>query len=295
MANTARHFAFEYVQNRIFGGDDKLDGPESLYEMLLGTLDARLLYLRARWYDPQSGTFLSGDPLEGKQQDPRSLNRYRYAQNNPVQFTDPRGEMSLGEVGSALGNVASMASRAYNTYDMVNSFLGGDESGRFGLVDALVGHLMTSMAGSAGSDVEVDPAGSMIGAALSFGTHGHHTIPKYTCGHSRQNLIKVGIRDHTVLHEKLYGFTTTVDTIGKVYTVAFKRKPKGSMSPVRSLGKSPTGRGVIGSALAIFYSNGWLAKGAGDTHNVFGKGATLGQVFARERTYFMHHYNPSCK
>jgi uncharacterized protein RhaS with RHS repeats len=43
-----------------------------------------LYYLRARYYDPESGRFLSQDPI-------RFPNRYAYAQNNPVLFTDPSG------------------------------------------------------------------------------------------------------------------------------------------------------------------------------------------------------------
>jgi RHS repeat-associated protein len=44
-------------------------------------------YLRNRWYDPQSGRFLTQDPigLAG------GVNLYAYAGNNPVSFSDPFG------------------------------------------------------------------------------------------------------------------------------------------------------------------------------------------------------------
>jgi RHS repeat-associated protein len=67
--------------------------------------DAQLLYLRARWYDPKIGRFISADPVEGKKQDPRSLNRYSYAYSDPVHRVDPRGEMSFGEAMSAVSNI----------------------------------------------------------------------------------------------------------------------------------------------------------------------------------------------
>jgi RHS repeat-associated protein len=53
--------------------------------------DSQLLYLRARWYDPRIGRFISADPFEGKQHDPRSLNRYSYASNDSVNNSDPSG------------------------------------------------------------------------------------------------------------------------------------------------------------------------------------------------------------
>jgi RHS repeat-associated protein len=57
--------------------------------------DAQLLYLRARWYDPRIGRFISADPIEGKQKDPRSLNRYAYANGDPVHYTDPTGQFGI--------------------------------------------------------------------------------------------------------------------------------------------------------------------------------------------------------
>ena len=45
--------------------------------------DARLVYLRARWYDPACGRFSSVDPYEGSEREPLSLNRYAYAGASP--------------------------------------------------------------------------------------------------------------------------------------------------------------------------------------------------------------------
>ena len=74
--------------------------------------DSQLLYLRARWYDPKVARFVSADPFEGKQRNPRSLNRYAYAHSDPVHNADPSGEMSLGETGAAgsiQGTLSSLA------------------------------------------------------------------------------------------------------------------------------------------------------------------------------------------
>lgn len=50
-----------------------------------------LYYARARYYSPQLGRFLTKDPLLGRDEDGQSLNRYAYAQNNPLALIDISG------------------------------------------------------------------------------------------------------------------------------------------------------------------------------------------------------------
>lgn len=56
-----------------------------------------LVYLRARYMDPENGRFLSMDSYGGNLSNPISQNRYLFANSNPVKYRDPRGEFSLGE------------------------------------------------------------------------------------------------------------------------------------------------------------------------------------------------------
>ena len=58
--------------------------------------DTGLDYLHARYYDSQGGTFLTEDSYPGEATDPLSQNRYSYAQNNPVNYTDPSGHRMIG-------------------------------------------------------------------------------------------------------------------------------------------------------------------------------------------------------
>ncbi|MBI2724141.1 MAG: RHS repeat-associated core domain-containing protein [Chloroflexi bacterium] len=53
-----------------------------------------LYYLRARFYDPALGRFLTGDPMPFVQ-------RYSYTDNNPVNLVDPAGTCPWGVPGSA--------------------------------------------------------------------------------------------------------------------------------------------------------------------------------------------------
>jgi RHS repeat-associated protein len=56
-----------------------------------------LYSLRARYYDPFVGRFTSRDTWAYNYQNPVELNRYVYAQGNPVRYTDPSGYVSLFE------------------------------------------------------------------------------------------------------------------------------------------------------------------------------------------------------
>jgi RHS repeat-associated protein len=53
--------------------------------------ETQLTYMNARWHDPETGIFLSVDPVAASASDPQSLNGYAYARNNPVNLTDPNG------------------------------------------------------------------------------------------------------------------------------------------------------------------------------------------------------------
>ncbi|WP_329891416.1 RHS repeat-associated core domain-containing protein [Stenotrophomonas sp. SMYL11] len=53
-----------------------------------------LSYMQQRYMDPQSGMFLSTDPVTAYQQPVEQFNRYRYANGNPYKFTDPDGRTS---------------------------------------------------------------------------------------------------------------------------------------------------------------------------------------------------------
>lgn len=53
--------------------------------------DTGLYHFRARWYNPVSGRWLSKDPIGIA----GGLNQYVFCANNPVNFADPMGELSL--------------------------------------------------------------------------------------------------------------------------------------------------------------------------------------------------------
>ncbi|MBO8173610.1 MAG: RHS repeat protein [Bacillaceae bacterium] len=59
-----------------------------------------LYYLRARYYNPYIGRFITEDSYWGEDTNPLSLNRYTYAHNNPIMYVDPSGHfVNLSLVG----------------------------------------------------------------------------------------------------------------------------------------------------------------------------------------------------
>ncbi|QUI22057.1 RHS repeat-associated core domain-containing protein [Vallitalea pronyensis] len=52
-------------------------------------------YLRARYYNPGVGRFITENSYWGSMDDPLSLNLYTYCKNNPVAYIDPSGHFAL--------------------------------------------------------------------------------------------------------------------------------------------------------------------------------------------------------
>ncbi|WP_254457222.1 RHS repeat-associated core domain-containing protein, partial [Brevibacillus sp. HB2.2] len=52
-------------------------------------------YLRARYYDPKIGRFISEDTYKGQVDNPLTLNRYTYVSNNPLKYIDPSGHQQV--------------------------------------------------------------------------------------------------------------------------------------------------------------------------------------------------------
>ena len=64
--------------------------------------DVGLIYMNARWMDPQAGRFVSVDPFVPNAANPQAYNGYSYVENNPLASTDPTGALPLRGVGGGL-------------------------------------------------------------------------------------------------------------------------------------------------------------------------------------------------
>ncbi len=81
--------------------------------------DAQAYHCGVRWYDPQTGQFLSHDPLGFAAGDP---NLYRYCGNGPTNFTDPSGMYEYQSGGGGSGGAGGGWS---GPWDNSNTYLCG--------------------------------------------------------------------------------------------------------------------------------------------------------------------------
>ncbi|HEX9060576.1 MAG TPA: RHS repeat-associated core domain-containing protein [Clostridia bacterium] len=64
------------------------------------------IYLRARYYNPAVGRFITEDSYLGKDNDPLSLNLYTYCENDPINSIDPSGHENIpGDVPTQYRNL----------------------------------------------------------------------------------------------------------------------------------------------------------------------------------------------
>ena len=79
-----------------------------------------LLYMRARYYSPDLKRFVNMDIIAGEITDPATLNRYAYANGNPVSNIDPFGlSAERGNNSNVISGLQGLYNLAYNYYNYV--------------------------------------------------------------------------------------------------------------------------------------------------------------------------------
>ena len=120
-----------------------------------------LVYMQQRYYDPESGRFLSVDPVEADAETGGNFSRYWYANDNPYRFADPDGRQSC--TGSHIGG-AACASLNLTVIQVHPSSGGGAGSQRQSASSSASSHTQTATASHANSS----------GAASSSQNHVAH-------------------------------------------------------------------------------------------------------------------------
>jgi RHS repeat-associated protein len=83
-----------------------------------------LQYLRARYYNPNTGRFNRSDPFIGNISDPASLHKYVYANTSPVMGIDPSGmfTLTLADVMSSISIMTILSAGARATFAAILNY-----------------------------------------------------------------------------------------------------------------------------------------------------------------------------
>ncbi|MCZ8530394.1 RHS repeat-associated core domain-containing protein [Alteromonas sp. PRIM-21] len=151
--------------------------------------DAQLdnYYLRARYYDQNVGRFTQMDEWMGKACTPITLNKYVYANADPIQYTDPTGFYSMADLQASMNvrQVLSTNSRGVQTVGFSYTKIKGKKS---------VTKAITCQVGVA--YVKREYSRDRV--------HGHHPINKNLGGADNQSLIYLPANTHRMFHFVLH-------------------------------------------------------------------------------------------
>ena len=132
-----------------------------------------LINMNGRVYDPFLARFLSPDPFVQAPEYSQNYNRYSYAWNNPLKYTDPSGEFIHLIIGAAIGGIANWLANGaqFNAAGLghfgVGALAGGLGAGigaGFGALASGAGHFSFMSSAALGAQ------GFGAGAAVGFGT-----------------------------------------------------------------------------------------------------------------------------
>ena len=137
-----------------------------------------LQFLRARWYDTDTGRFISEDSYLGTQENPLSRNRYIYTHNNPVNYIDPSGHILLSTgliigatiAAGVISGIYSGVKKAQETNDVKKGIV---EGVAVGLATATYTGLMLTTPLSVGG---ILGAGAASGGIYSYAEMGMSTL-----------------------------------------------------------------------------------------------------------------------
>ncbi|MFZ3255446.1 MAG: RHS repeat-associated core domain-containing protein, partial [Syntrophales bacterium] len=126
-----------------------------------------LYYYGARYYDPTIGRFISADTIVQAPGYPQTLNRYSYAGNNPIIYTDPSGHFIEGFIVGAIigGFIAGVQSDWNFQAVLTGAIIGGISGGVFAEASAFT-------QGALGGVVQSGTSGGMISGMVGGGAAG---------------------------------------------------------------------------------------------------------------------------
>ena len=136
-----------------------------------------MYYLNSRYYDPETGRFVSADDvevLEVEQENLAQYNLYAYCLNNPVNRADESGELSIpnwAKIGIGIAVIAGLAIATVATGGTAAIVCGAALTGSIlgGSIGAVTGGVMNGTDGMYTGFLVGTISGGILGAVLSGG------------------------------------------------------------------------------------------------------------------------------
>lgn len=137
------------------------DGPG--YTGHVNDADTGLVYMQQRYYDPDVGGFISPDPIRPTPGNIYSFNRYAYANNNPIRYTDPDGRNATAFIGGLfVESWHGITGQGFNGTRLVGALQDGYNGEGAGVLHAALQDVgtLSAVAGVAGA---VKGAAALVG------------------------------------------------------------------------------------------------------------------------------------
>ena len=170
------------------------DGSENTSETFIGNInpfryksyyydsETKLYYLISRYYDPETGRFISPDHMGYMAEQMERINGcnlYAYCLNNPVMYSDPEGTFILfALIGAIVGFAVSFASSAVSQAVTNNGEVDWGVAfvdGAFGAVSGFLGAATAGIAVPRTISVAVDMVLSFANSAITTGMQNNWT------------------------------------------------------------------------------------------------------------------------
>ncbi|MFC4906866.1 RHS repeat domain-containing protein [Actinomadura gamaensis] len=215
-----------------------------------GTVDSStgLVHLGARQYDPNTGRFISLDPVVDTS-DPQQMHGYSYSYNNPLAFTDPTGLWGWSDWGHLTLDVIGYVPVVGEVADVANGVWYAAE-------------------------------GNYVDAGLSFGS----AIPLVGYGASAAKALKTAdkavegvdtVKDIAKTADKAEDFVKTSDNLTPPNTNTFAKKAPENPAPAKPR-EQPAAKGKADDGGSPSGSKGDKGGGRGDGESG-GRGSSGGQ------------------
>jgi hypothetical protein len=208
----------------------------------------------ARYMDPQIGRFVTPDAYVQDSTDPQFLNRYAYARNNPIKFTDPTGNfawvpflIALSKVLAVIAKAAAVVSAAATTAQIIAKWAGHAHAAQtFGKIAGIAA--IVSISASVGSMAAGGVANAQ--ASIEVAAPPDPESPQPPSGTGRGEALGKALDKIADLTAKISVAVQAVDSVGRLIakqigsTVAYaaevaktstilESSPQSNMSPDR--------------------------------------------------------------